>query len=65
MRNTKKGALLLALAGTTLFGGCLGGFNLKQIVLPAAVYFGAEFLTDNNGVFDLFDAGSTEAAAQP
>jgi hypothetical protein len=65
MRNMKKGALLLALAGTTLFGGCLGGMGWRQLAWTAAISVGTQFLTDNNGVFDLFDDGSTEAAATP
>ena len=59
MRRMKKGALLLALSGTTLFAGCLGDyFDWVVQGLPGSVL--TEFLLDNNGLFDLFpDDGST------
>ena len=65
MRKIKKSALLVLLGGTMFFGSCLGGLGWKQVAWTAAVSVGTQFLTDNNGVFDLFDDGSTEAAANP
>ena len=53
MRKMKKGALLLALAGTTLFGGCLGGWNWQRILWDTAMYAGQEYLLDG-GVLDIF-----------
>jgi hypothetical protein len=62
MRKMKKGALLAALAGTTLFGGCLGGWNWQRILWDTAIYAGTEFVLDNDGVFDLFESGDVAAA---
>ena len=59
MRKMKKGALLLALAGTTLFGGCLGGWNWQRILWDTAMYAGQEYLLDNNGVFNIFSNADT------
>jgi hypothetical protein len=59
MRKMKKGALLLALAGTTLFGGCLGGWNWQRILWDTALYAGQEYLLDNNGVFNIFSTDDT------
>ena len=59
MRRMKKGALLLALAGTTLFGGCLGGWNWQRILWDTALYAGQEYLLDNNGVFNIFSTDDT------
>ncbi|MFH1111178.1 MAG: hypothetical protein V1790_18570 [Planctomycetota bacterium] len=59
MRKMKKGALLLALAGTTLFGGCLGGWNWQRILWDTAMYAGQEYLLDNNGVFNIFSTDDT------
>ncbi len=44
-------ALILLGANMLSFGGCL---NLDQIVRFGAVYGAAEFLLDNDAVFDLF-----------
>ena len=58
MRKMKKGALLAALMGTTLFVGCLGSyFSYALKNLPGAAI--AQFLIDNNAVFDLFPDGGT------
>ena len=52
MRKMKMGALLAALSGATLFGGCLGGWLQMAVKnLPGAVI--AQFLTDNDGFLDL------------
>jgi len=57
MRKMKMGALLAALSGSTLFGGCLGGwFNAALQGIPGTVV--AEWLLDNDGVFDLFPDGA-------
>ena len=53
MRKMKKTALLAALAGTTLFGGCLGGWNWQRILWDTAMYAGREYLLDG-GVLDIF-----------
>lgn len=53
MRKMKMGALLVLLSGSTLFGGCLGGWwNAALQGLPGTIF--SEFLLDNNGIFDLF-----------
>ncbi len=58
MRRTKKGALVAALMGTTLFAGCLGEyFGWIAQGLPGTVI--AEWLLDNDSVFDLFEDGAT------
>jgi len=49
-----KGTLLAAVLGTAFqFGGCLGGFFGRALedVVP---FVALEFVTDNDGVFDLF-----------
>jgi len=62
MRKMKKGALLAALSGATLFGGgCLGGGNWTQWLWTAALQQGVEFVFDNDGVVDLFEDGATAA----
>jgi len=60
--TTKKGAALAALAGSFLFfGGCLGGwFNAAIAGLPGTII--AEWLLDNDNVFDLFEDGNVAAA---
>jgi len=56
MRKIKMGALLMLLSGSTLFGGCLGGwFNAAIKGLPGTL--AAEWLLDNGNVFDLFPDG--------
>ena len=62
MRKMKKTALLAALSGATLFGGCLGGWNWQRILWDTAIYAGTEFLLDNDGVFDLFESGDVVVA---
>jgi hypothetical protein len=53
MRRIKKCALLAALSGATLFGGCLG-LPWKQMLWDTALYVGQEFVLDNANVFNLF-----------
>ena len=61
MRKVKMGALLTMLSGATLFGGCLGSWwNAAIQGLPGTII--AEWLTDNDGIFDLFEDGGTAAA---
>jgi hypothetical protein len=53
-KRTLKTIALVALAGTLFqFGGCVGQV-LKSFItsLPATLL--TEFVTDNNGIFDLF-----------
>lgn len=52
-KNLTKIAVVVC-AGTILqFGGCFGGlFNRTLQALPAGII--ADFVTDNDGVFDLF-----------
>lgn len=60
MKKTKKAALV-ALAGTMMaFGGCIGGWWQAAIAgLPGTII--AEFLLDNDSIFDLFEDGGTAA----
>lgn len=54
-KNWIKMTAIAALAGTMFqFGGC--GINgiFNALLRTAPVYVGLEFLTDNDGVFDLF-----------
>lgn len=53
-KNKMKVAALLVLCGSVFqFGGCFGGlFNRTLQALPAGII--ADFVTDNDGVFDLF-----------
>jgi hypothetical protein len=53
-KKTMKAAAAVALLGTVLqFGGCIN--NAVGAVFGQALgYVGLEFLTDNDGVFDLF-----------
>ena len=62
MSNKKlKCAMAVAAAGTVLHLGCIGG--LQQYIIPAAIYAGLEFVTDSDGVFDLFEDGDIPVAA--
>jgi len=57
MRKVKLGALMAMLGGSTLFGGCLGGwFQAALTGIPGTVV--AEWLLDNDSVFDLFEDGA-------
>ena len=63
MSNKMKVAALAALVGTVFqFGGCLGG-NWQRILWTAAISQGAEWVLDNDGVFDLFDDGDRDTDA--
>lgn len=59
MGNKVKKTVLAALVGSmAIFGGCLGGGGfLGRVLMDAAVYTGLEFVTDNDGIFDLFEDG--------
>ena len=59
MNKKVKTVALTALVGTLFqFGGCL---NLNQVLRDAAWYAAFEFVTDNDGVFDLFESGAVAA----
>ena len=65
MSNKKvKCAMVAALAGTMLGGGCLlgGGLPWQQIIWGSALYAGLEFVTDSDAVFDLFEDGDVVVA---
>ncbi|MHC4091455.1 MAG: hypothetical protein ACYSVY_14490 [Planctomycetota bacterium] len=49
----KYGALVATGGMILQFGGCLGG-NWQNLAWSAVTYAGLEFVTDNDGVFDLF-----------
>ena len=60
MRKMKKGAALALLSGATLFQGCLGDwFNAALQGLPGTLF--AEWLLDNDAIFDLFEGGNVAA----
>lgn len=57
MKKMKKAACLAVMGGALLqFGGCgLGSWlNPGRLVQSLIPYAGLEFLTDNDGIFDLF-----------
>lgn len=61
-KNWIKMTAIAALAGTMFqFGGC--GINglFNALVRTAPIYLGLEFLTDNDGLFDLFEDGGVAA----
>jgi len=60
MKRVKKSVLFAVLAGGTMFGGCLGDW-WGWVIQGVGGSVVAEFLTDNDGFFDLFEDG---AAAQ-
>jgi len=61
MRNVKKGAMLALLSGAMLFQGCLGGW-WSWVLQGVGGSLVTEWLTDNDGVFDLFEDGDVAAA---
>ena len=62
MRKMKMSAVVALLSGATLFQGCLGQyFSWIAQGLPGTLI--AEWLLDNDSVFDLFEDGA-EAAAE-
>ncbi len=65
MGNKVKRAALAALVGGTVFGGCLnmGGW-WGRAMLDAAMYTGLEYVTDQDGVFDLFEDGEPTATTE-
>lgn len=60
MKKNKKFAVLSILAAGTLFqfGGCFSGW-LNSLIPGLAGSLLAEFLTDNDAIFDLFEDGAT------
>jgi len=58
-KNTKKAMLAAALMGTVLGGGCINFNTLLQAALYGTIL---EWVTDNDGVFDLFEDGGESAA---
>jgi len=60
MKKTLKTAALAALCGTVLGGGCLGSGWWRNVLWGSAIYAGLEFVTDSDGVFDLFDDGDRD-----
>lgn len=62
-KKLMKGGLLAALLGTAFqWGGCLNGNSWwSRAFWTAAGYTGLEFVTDNDGVFDLFEGGNVAA----
>lgn len=61
-----KACVLVAMSGTLFqFGGCWGGLT-RSLIGAVPVNLALEFLTDNDGVFDLFeDGGVTGDALNP
>jgi len=61
-KNSKKAALVLLASGCLFQLGCLGQyFSFAVQGLPGTIL--AEFLLDNDSIFDLFEDGG-EAAAE-
>jgi hypothetical protein len=57
MKNVKRASLAAVCGSAVLLGGCLDGFNWRQLVLYSAVQQGWEYLLDNDASpfgFDLF-----------
>jgi|GEM_PF-1767633 len=63
INKTKAIAVATLAGGTVLGGGCLGGINWQSVLWGTAAYAGAEFVLDNDAVFDLFEDGNTTAPA--
>jgi len=62
-KNWIKKTAIVALAGTMFqFGGCSLNGILQGLLTTAPIYLGLEFLSDNDGIFDLF--GDSAAAAE-
>jgi hypothetical protein len=57
-KKTMKAAAMAAILGTVLqFGGCFG--RIWQDLLTTGVSYAIlEYVTDNDGVFDLFEGGN-------
>ncbi|MEK6797908.1 MAG: hypothetical protein AABZ12_02975 [Planctomycetota bacterium] len=61
MKTTKRIALGV-IAGSMLFNwGCLGGM-FNQVWRAVPVYAALEWVSDNDGIFDLFEGGNVTAA---
>jgi len=58
-KNTKKAMLMAAIFGTVCQFGCINFNTLLQTALYGTIM---EFVTDNDGVFDLFEDGGETAA---
>lgn len=58
--KTFKGIALATMVGTLFqLGGCI---NLNTLLRSAVYYAALEFVTDNDGIFDLFESGNVTAA---
>lgn len=61
-KNWIKMTAMAALAGTMFqFGGCGVNGIFKSLLRTAPIYLGLEFLTDNGGVFNLFQDAAPAA----
>jgi hypothetical protein len=59
-KKTIKVASIGILAGMMFqFGGCL---NVRSILTAVPAYLALEFVSDNDGIFDLFESGNVAAA---
>jgi len=57
-RSVKRTAMALLCAGCVFqLGGCFGGI-FNAMVRTAIPYVALEFVTDNDGIFDLFADGN-------
>ncbi len=61
-KKNVKSALAAGVVGTMLGGGCLGGLPWQQILWGSAISVAADFATDNDAVFDLFEDGDVTVA---
>lgn len=57
----KKKSILILLTCGSLMTGWLGCLNLNRLLQYGVYYAGLEFVTDQDGVFDLFESGATAA----
>ena len=64
INKTKAIALATLAGGTVLGGGCLGGLPWQQILWGSAISVAADFATDNDAVFDLFEDGAEGASTE-
>ncbi len=60
MKKSKRIALAVLAGGMMFHLGCLGGL-LGQMWRAVPLYAALEFVSDNDGVFDLFEAGNVAA----
>jgi hypothetical protein len=62
-RTVKATAMTILASGCMFQLGCLNlGGIFGQMLASIPVYAALEFVTDNDGVFDLFEGGATTAA---